>query len=99
MELHVHETVVQQKFVARCIERLGGKTPPIDDFNPRLIWPAVTSVMMADEVNEASIASYALAHLEIASYTTVIAAAEAAGDAGTARVCRWILPSEEAMAR
>jgi ferritin-like metal-binding protein YciE len=98
IEMHVHETRAQQKIVARCIERLGGKISPIQDFTSSLIWPAVGSMIMAGEVNEASIA-YAFAHLEIATYTTLIAVAEAADDAETVRVCRWILPAEEAMER
>ncbi|CAP44121.1 DUF892 family protein [Bordetella petrii] len=43
-------------------------------------------------------ASYTFEHMEIASYKSLIAAAELAGDAETKRVCEAILPQEEAIA-
>jgi len=45
-----------------------------------------------------AMASYTFEHLEIAAYRSLIAAAEAAGDQETKRVCESILKEEEAMA-
>ncbi|TIS83017.1 MAG: DUF892 family protein, partial [Mesorhizobium sp.] len=44
------------------------------------------------------LASYTFEHMEIASYTILMAAAEAVGEAEIARVCEQNLREEEAMA-
>ena len=54
--------------------------------------------MMSDEVVKGLGISYAFEHMEIASYRNLMFAAEAAGDTGTAALCREILPEEQAMA-
>jgi ferritin-like metal-binding protein YciE len=55
-------------------------------------------VFAGDEVMKGSLASYTFEHMEIASYTILIAAAEAAGETEVARVCEQNLREEEAMA-
>jgi ferritin-like metal-binding protein YciE len=51
-----------------------------------------------DEVVKGAMAGYVFEHLEIASYTALIAAAEECGEAEIARVCRENLAEEKAMA-
>jgi ferritin-like metal-binding protein YciE len=60
---------------------------------------AAGGMAMSDEVVKGSIMSYVFENLEIASYTSLIAAAELAGDEETKRACEQILPQEIAMAR
>jgi ferritin-like metal-binding protein YciE len=54
--------------------------------------------MTSDEVAKGAMASYAFEHFEISAYRMLVAAAELAGDAETARVCDEICREEEAMA-
>lgn len=59
---------------------------------------SISGVFAGDEVMKGSLASYTFEHMEIASYTILIAAANAAGEAEIARVCEQNLREEEAMA-
>jgi ferritin-like metal-binding protein YciE len=54
---------------------------------------------MTDEVVKGAIMSYVFENLEIASYTSLIAAATRCGDEATRAACERILPQEEAMAQ
>jgi ferritin-like metal-binding protein YciE len=49
-------------------------------------------------VIKGSLASYTFEQMEIASYTILIAAADACGDTTTAAICTRILKEEQAMA-
>jgi ferritin-like metal-binding protein YciE len=51
-----------------------------------------------DEIIKAAISSYAFEHLQIATYTSLIAAAKTVGDTETLRICEQILSEEQAMA-
>ncbi|WP_348641928.1 DUF892 family protein [Mesorhizobium sp. B2-6-1] len=48
---------------------------------------SISGVFAGDEVMKGSLASYTFEHMEIASYTMLIAAANAEGEAEVARVC------------
>jgi ferritin-like metal-binding protein YciE len=52
-----------------------------------------------DEIIKDSLSDYAAENMEIASYTSLIAAAKALGDNETAQVCQQILQDEEEMAQ
>lgn len=59
---------------------------------------SISGIFAGDEVMKGSLASYTFEHMEIASCTTLIAAARTAGEAEVARVCEQNLREEEAMA-
>jgi ferritin-like metal-binding protein YciE len=100
IEQHIEETRRQAELVRGCIERRGGATSTVKDTAAKMValGQAMSGLFVGDEVMKGSIASYAFEAMEIASYNILIATAEAAGDAETARVCRGILREEEAMA-
>lgn len=101
-KLHEHAEATRQHaiLVERCIERLGG--------HPSVLKEAIGTVMgkvqgvanlpAQDTVVKNALGDLAAEHFEIASYTSLIAAAEQAGDEETANVCRRILRDEEEMA-
>lgn len=98
---HLEETRIQAKLVRGCIERRGGDTSTTKDVLAKMVamGQGLSGMFVSDEVVKASLASYAFEHMEIASYKALIAAAEAANDLETQRVCQQILPQEEAMAQ
>jgi ferritin-like metal-binding protein YciE len=100
IEEHLQETLSQQRLLAGCIERLGGKPSAVKDVMGKVMafGQAAGGALNSDEIVKGAIASYVFENLEIATYTALIAAAQTAGDAETARVCEQILPQEQAMA-
>lgn len=100
LERHLEETRRQGQLVKGCIERLGGSTSTMKDLGAKIIamGQGLSGLFVSDEVVKATMASYTFEHFEICSYRALIAAAEAAGDVETRRVCEQILPEEEAMA-
>jgi ferritin-like metal-binding protein YciE len=101
IEQHLQETLGQQKLLAGCIERLGGKPSAMKDVMGKVMafGQAAGGALNSDEIVKGAIAGYVFENLEIATYTALIAAAKIAGDQETVRVCEEILPQEEAMAR
>lgn len=97
---HIDETKRQAERVNECINRIGDGTSTAKDLTGKLMGniSAMTNAMASDEVVKNAIADLAFENFEIASYTSLIAAAEAAGDEQTAQVCREILQEEEEMA-
>ena len=91
----------QQQLLEGCIQRLGGSPSVMKDAVGKLMamGQAVGGMMASDEIVKGSMASYVFEHMEIASYRTLIAAAQAVGDMETQRVCERILAEEEAMAQ
>jgi ferritin-like metal-binding protein YciE len=59
---------------------------------------SISGVFAGDEVMKGSLAGYTFEHMEIASYTILIAAAKAAGEAEIATACEQNLREEVAMA-
>lgn len=59
---------------------------------------AVGGMTASDEIIKGAMAGYVFECFEIASYTTLIAAAQSAGESEVAHVCGEILVQEEAMA-
>lgn len=100
IEQHIEETRSQAQRLEECISRLDGGTSAMKDFAGKVManMEAMMNVAADDEVVKNAIASYSFEHFEIASYRSLIAAAEAVGDTHTAQVCRDILREEEAMA-
>jgi ferritin-like metal-binding protein YciE len=101
LEEHCEETRQQGLLLSQCLERLGEDPSTMKDVIGKTMATAqgFSGVFAADEVVKAAMASYTFEHMEIAAYRTLIAAAEAAGDAETKRICEFILPQEVAMAK
>jgi len=59
---------------------------------------AMGGMMVNDEIVKGAQMGYVFENLEIASYTILIAAAQAVGDTETQQVCERILEEEVAMA-
>jgi len=100
IDQHIEETLDQQKLIDECLQRLGGEASTMKDLGGKLMafGQAVGGSMMSDEVIKGAMSGYVFENMEIASYTVLIAAAQAAGDTQTQKVCEKILPQEVAMA-
>jgi len=97
---HAETSRLQAQLVRGCIERLGGDTSAVKDATAKIMATAqsLSGLFVSDEVVKATMASYTFAHMEIASYKALIAAAELCGDVATKQVCEQLLSQEEAMA-
>lgn len=100
LEQHLAETKRQAALIEGCIERHGESTSTLKDAAGKLtaIGQGLSGLFVGDEIVKASMASYTFEHMEISAYRALVAAAQEAGDAETARVCEGILKEEEAMA-
>lgn len=100
MEQHLIASQGQARRLAESIERLGGSTSTIKDMGGKLMasMQNFTGMFASDEVVKAAIFSSSFTHLEIASYTSLAAAARQCGDQQTAQVCEANLQEELAMA-
>ena len=97
---HVEETRGQSARLEQCMERLGIDRSAMKDAGGKFMatMQGMTGAMASDEVVKGHLFSYAFEHLEIASYRSLIAAADAVGDAQTRQACEENLREEEAMA-
>ncbi|MGM8227735.1 ferritin-like domain-containing protein [Cellvibrio sp. ARAG 10.3] len=100
MEDHLEDTRKQQVLLKGCIERLGSSPSMLKDLMGRVMafGQSVSGMAVSDEVVKGAMSTYVFTHMEIASYTILIAAARAIGDNETQRVCESILQQEIAMA-
>ncbi|TWI50934.1 ferritin-like metal-binding protein YciE [Pseudomonas duriflava] len=100
IQQHIEETQSQMQLIEGCLTRLGTSPSTMKDFTGKFMamGQAMGGMFMTDEVVKGSMASYVFENVEIAMYTVLISAAEAAGDLETKRVCEQILPQEIAMA-
>lgn len=97
---HIEETRGQQGLLDQCMTRRGISNSAIKDFGGKLMafGQGVGGMMASDEVVKGAMAGYVFENLEIASYTSLIAAARAVGDVQTQQACEQILVQEKAMA-
>lgn len=100
IDQHIEETLGQQKLIDECLSRLGGSSSTIKDMTGKIMafGQAAGGSLMSDEVVKGAMAGYVFENVEIATYTVLIAAAQAAGDVETQAACEQILPQEIAMA-
>jgi ferritin-like metal-binding protein YciE len=100
VELHLQETLGQQKIVESCLQRYDASPSATKDFlgQAMAFGQALTGVITADEVIKSTVGAYAFKNIEIATYTQIIAAATVVGDLITKEACERILPEERAMA-
>ena len=82
LESHLQETLGQQALVEGCIKRLNGSASVFKDLAGRMtaVAQAAGGMTQHDEVVKGAIAGYVFENLEIACYTSLIAAAREAGD-------------------
>jgi ferritin-like metal-binding protein YciE len=101
IEEHLQETLSHKQLVEDCIGRLGGSPSTLKDVAAKLVAFAqvIGGIAMTDEVVKGAMCAYVFENVEIAAYTSLIAAAEVAGDAETKRICHEILAQELAMAQ
>lgn len=87
---HLEETKEQARRLKTCLDGLDEGSSMLKDAGGKLTATAqsISAVFAGDEVMKGSLASYTFEHMEIASYTILIAAANAVGEAEIARVCK-----------
>ena len=97
---HIEETRWQTSMLDECLTRRGISNSVVKDIGGQLMafGQAVGGMMTSDEVVKGSMAGYVFENIEIATYTTLIAAAKAAGDTATQSACEQIIVQEKAMA-
>ncbi|HBC7422419.1 ferritin-like domain-containing protein [Serratia marcescens] len=97
---HLEETRQQQVQLEACIQRQQASASGLKDFAGKAaaMGQALSGVFTEDEVVKGVISAYVFEHFEIASYKTLITAAELAGDIETQRSLEAILQQEQAMA-
>jgi ferritin-like metal-binding protein YciE len=97
---HIEETQWQQGMLDECLTRRGISNSVMKDLGGKLaaFGQAVGGMTTSDEVVKGAMAGYVFENLEIASYTSLIAAAAAVGDTATASACEQIIVQERAMA-
>lgn len=100
MEQHLRETEAQRNALGDLLESLGEDRSVMKDTMGKLMaaGQGLSGLFVADEVMKGSLASYTFEQMEIASYTTLIAGAEAVGEPQAAQVLSGILAEEQAMA-
>lgn len=100
IQQHADETRRHAELVKGCIERLGGSVSTVKAGMSKAMGAvqSVSTGMYKDELIKNALADFSSEHLEIASYTSLVAAAREMGDEETAGVCERILQDERDMA-
>lgn len=98
---HLEETRHQQTRLEQCIDRLDGDTSILKEMAGKFTgtMQALGAAGAKDEVVKEGISNYAFEAMEIASYRSLIAAAEAYNEPEIRRTCEEILAEEERMAQ
>ena len=97
---HLAETEQQERLVRARLEALGESPSTIKDLAQRG-WAAMTGLAAnasPDTTGKIAITAYMFEHLEIASYRSLRAVAEEAGDTETAQLAARIIAEEQAAA-
>lgn len=100
MEQHLRETEAQREALGTLIESMGEGSSFVKDAMGKVMaaGQGLSGIFATDEVMKGSLASYTFEHMEIASYTMLIAAAEELGEMQAVSVLTQILEEERAMA-
>lgn len=98
---HLEESREQQRMVKECIERLGGEVSSIKQGMGSFVSnvQAMMSAASGDEVVKNSLANFGFENFEIASYKSLIAAADDLGEQEIKQTCETILQQEQRMAQ
>lgn len=97
---HIDETRWQRSQLEGCLARRGTDNSVVKDLGGKLmaLGQAIGGMTASDEVVKGAMAGYVFENIEIATYTTLIAAAQAVGDTATQSACEQIIVQERAMA-
>ncbi|KVE28947.1 hypothetical protein WS67_08330 [Burkholderia singularis] len=97
---HLDETRIQQTLVEGCLRRLGTTPSAIKDLAARIAaYGQVAGGLLAeDEVVKHAMACYMFEQVEIAAYTVLIVAADAAGESEIRANCERLRQQEFDMA-
>lgn len=100
IEQHLRETTAQRESLEQLFDSLGEDVSAVKAGMGKLmaLGQGLAGAFMSDEVMKGSLASYAFEHMEIASYTALIAGAEELGLNEAVAVLTPILEQERAMA-
>ncbi|MDU2732273.1 MAG: DUF892 family protein [Mixta calida] len=100
LQQHIEETRQQQQMLQQVIDRQDTSNSTMKDMMGKVaaMGQAVGGMFASDEVVKGAISGYVFEQFEIACYTSLIAAAELAGDHEGARVFEQIREQEKAMA-
>lgn len=100
MEQHLRETESQREQLGTLIDTMGEGSSFLKDTMGKVMaaGQGLSGVFAADEVMKGSLAAYTFEHMEIASYTALIAAADELGETQAVAVLTPILEQERAMA-
>ncbi|MFD1802120.1 ferritin-like domain-containing protein [Mixta tenebrionis] len=100
LQQHIEETRQQQQMLQQVIDRQDTSNSTMKDMMGKVaaMGQAVGGMFASDEVVKGAISGYVFEQFEIACYTSLIAAAELAGDSEGARVFEQIREQEKAMA-
>ncbi|MBS0968727.1 ferritin-like domain-containing protein [Chimaeribacter arupi] len=101
IEQHISETKDQQRLVKSVIDRYDTSNSTFKDIAGKAtaMGQAMGGMFASDEVVKGAISGYVFENLEIASYTSLIAAAKVVGDQEGERIFTQILEQEVAMAK
>ncbi|MBN4664447.1 ferritin-like domain-containing protein [Pandoraea nosoerga] len=101
IEQHIEETIGQQKSLEACLDSMGSSPSTMKDLAGRIgaFGQALGGGLASDEVVKGAMAGYVFENIEIAAYTTLIAAARTCGRDDVRETCEMILPQEVEMAR
>ena len=99
-ESHAQASRRQADMLRACIERRGGDTSALKDMAAKAVATAqgLSGIFVSDEIVKAAMSTYTFEHMEIASYRSLMAAADAVGDTEVRIVCEQHLAQEEEMA-
>ncbi|GLR08023.1 hypothetical protein COO59_07095 [Mixta theicola] len=100
LQQHIEETRQQQQMLQQVIDRQDTSNSTMKDIMGKVtaMGQAMGGMFASDEVVKGAISGYVFEQFEIACYTSLIAAAELAGDSEGARVFEQIREQEKAMA-
>lgn len=100
IQQHLEETKRHAERVRECIERRGGSVSRARGGIGAVggMISSMATEFAEDEPVKNALSDYAAEQFEVASYRSLVAAAERIGDEYTARVCREILEEDERMA-
>jgi ferritin-like metal-binding protein YciE len=100
LQQHLEETRDQRAKVEECLRTLGEDTSTLKDAAMKVgaNLQGMMHMMSSDEVLKHALASNAFEHFEAASYRSLSAAAQNAGEPEIAKTCESIMQQELAMA-
>lgn len=101
VDLHVIETREQASRLEACLERCGTSASTLKDLAAKTMAysQGIAALFADDDLLKGVLMAAAFERFEMASYRSLIVAANRVGDIDTAEVCSVILHEEEAMAK